>query len=74
MRWVVSSYDGQCHAVEPVDVELAAGRGYVEALCGHRMPSAGVDPMEAPGGVVCIACAIGATTDMPDPGRFGTAR
>lgn len=45
LRWAVSLHDELCHALKPTDIDRAVARGYAEALCGHRIPGAALDPL-----------------------------
>ncbi len=74
MHWARCPTEGRVHAIEPTDTEQAAGRGYAEALCGHRLPAEGLAVQDVPSGALCLPCVIGVTADMPDPGRMGTAQ
>lgn len=62
---------GRLHAVERDDAAMAAGRGYTEALCGAHLPAEDLGFERVPSGTLCLPCMIGATADLPDPGRFG---
>ncbi len=73
IRWALHPGDEHCHAVAPGDLRKSGTCGYAEALCGARVPGAGLESAERPWGVLCLPCAIGATADLPDPGRMGTA-
>lgn len=71
LRWALHPGDEHCHAVEPGDFRKSGTRGYTEALCGAHLPSTELESADRPWGVLCIPCAIGATADLPDPGRMG---
>lgn len=73
MRWAVHPGDEHCHAVAPSDLDKSEALGYAEALCGARLPNAGLKSADRPWGLLCLPCVIGATADLSDPGRMGTA-
>lgn len=64
---------GAMHAVDPTDAILSVSRGYTETLCGQINLPPQVEFEPSPSGALCIACTIGATADLHDPGRFGAA-
>ena len=64
---------GTMHAVDPTDALLSVSRGYTETLCGQVNLPTQVEFEPSPSGALCIACTIGATADLHDPGRFGTS-
>lgn len=59
-------------AIAPRDLDKSETLGYAEALCGVQLPDAGLEPLTVPTALVCLPCVIGATADLPDPGRMGT--
>jgi hypothetical protein len=65
---------GTLHAVDRTDALLSVSRGYNETLCGQINLTTQVEFEPSPSGAICIACTIGATADLHDPGRFGTAQ
>jgi hypothetical protein len=73
VRWARCPFDGRLHAVDDGDVELTSIRGYAEALCGHRVPGDDLAFADVPSGSLCVPCVIGFASDLPNPGRFGTA-
>lgn len=73
VRWARCPHDDHLHAVDRRDAELTSVRGYAEALCGHTIPADGLTFQEAPSGALCMPCVVGVTSDLPDPGRMGTA-
>ncbi|MGH3779030.1 MAG: hypothetical protein ACRDRR_25410 [Pseudonocardiaceae bacterium] len=74
MLWALHPGDQHCHAVAPGDLDRSETLGYAETLCGAHLPDAGLESADRPWGVLCLPCVIGATADLPDPGRMGTAR
>ncbi len=72
MLWAVHPGDERCHAIAPCDLDKSETLGYAEALCGVQLPNAGLEPLTVPTALVCLPCVIGATADLPDPGRMGT--
>lgn len=69
-RWARCPVDGRLHAAEPADALLAATRGYLECLCGQRLP-ADVPLVDGPSGALCPPCVVGVTSETENPGRFG---
>jgi hypothetical protein len=74
VRWARCLVDGRLHAIDRGDVALTSVRGYAEALCGHRVPTADVAFEDVPSGALCMPCVIGVASDLPDPGGFDTGR
>jgi hypothetical protein len=72
MLWAVHPEDEHYHAVAAGDLNRSETLGYAETLCGAHLPDAGLESAERPRGVLCLPCVIGATTDLPDPGRVDT--
>jgi hypothetical protein len=72
MLWALHPEDPHTHAILPDDLSRSPALGYAEALCGTQVPDAGLKTADRPWGVLCLPCAIGATADLPDPGRTGT--
>ncbi len=73
VRWARCVHDGRLHAVDRRNAELTSARGYAEALCGHTIAADGLAFEDAPSGALCMPCVIGVASDLPDPGRMGTA-
>jgi hypothetical protein len=73
MLWAIHPGNEHCHAVAPSDLNKSETLGYAETLCGAHLPDAELEIADRPWGVVCLPCVIGATADLPDPGRMGTA-
>lgn len=73
MLWALHLGDEHCHAVAPGDLDKSKTLGYAEALCGARFPDAGLGSTDRPWGVLGLPCLIGATAELPDPSRMGTA-
>lgn len=75
VRWKMSPHDLRCHALTPEQADAAATRGWADALCGMTLP-VGHDfdshTTEAPQPPLCWPCIVEYTSDLPDPGRFGT--
>jgi hypothetical protein len=73
MLWALHPGDKLCHAVAPGDLNKAETLGYAETLCGARLRADALECADRPWGLPCLPCAIGATAELCDPGRMGTA-
>lgn len=71
VRWAVSPLDGRCHAFTVATAQRAEMHGYAEALCSHTLADRLV-AANAPSGALCMPCAALVSSELPDPGRFGT--
>jgi len=74
MHWARCPTDGLLHAIAPIDAKRAVARGYAETLCDHHLPVEVLVMQDVPPSSLCLPCVIGATADIPDPGRMGTAQ
>lgn len=62
LRWARCPESGLLHLVQPVDVTVAAARGYAPAVCGHQIVAEGLTINCVPSGALCMACVIAATS------------
>lgn len=74
VRWAGCPHNGRHHAVRPLDADRMPALGYAQTLCGHTIPGEGLTFQDTSSGALCVACVVGVTSDLPDPGRTGTAR
>lgn len=70
--WGTSGYDGQCHAF-PIGQAADRDRGFYEARCSHTVPPGQLTTTQGPTGPLCMACAAIVGSELPEPGRHGTA-
>ncbi len=74
VRWARCPHNGRHHAVRPLDADRMPALGYAETLCGHTIRGEGLTFQDTSSGALCVACVVGVTSDLPDPGQTGTAR
>ncbi|MGH3913547.1 MAG: hypothetical protein ACRDTC_09065, partial [Pseudonocardiaceae bacterium] len=64
MWWGPEESGAHQYAIATCDIAAAPARGWLEALCGYRLPEE-VELLAAPTAQsCCLACVIGATADL----------
>lgn len=71
VRWTESPHDGRVHALASTEADVAASRGWAEAMCGLTLPGASRAVVDDPYGPLCMPCVVAVTSDLPDPGPGG---